>query len=189
MLALMGTVAEILMGLVQSMSIIVPCTNGATESQLKHIEATLGVALPADYRFFLMTINGGAPRKTDGPVLFRISWDKQPWAKDYRTAQLAWLDTADNLPGRSLAFAYSPQVLRQVRESMPNDTIPIGGDRGSNVILLGITGENRGKVFFWANDYASTDDDAEPTYDNVGFIANSFTEFLQSLYPWKEDPE
>jgi hypothetical protein len=70
---------------------------------------------------------------------------------------------------------------------MPADTVPIGGDLGSNSLLIGISGPNRGKIFFWVNDYASTDDDSEPNYDNVGFVADSFTEFLQILYPWKED--
>jgi hypothetical protein len=61
---------------------------------------------------------------------------------------------------------------------IPDDTIAIGDDPGSNQILLGIAGENRGKVFYWFREgEKDPDDPAVPGYENIGFIANSFENF------------
>ena len=66
---------------------------------------------------------------------------------------------------------------------VPSDTVPIGYDPGGNLLLLGIGSRNYGQVFFWMQSYEK--DGSEPgeaDYRNVGFVANSFDEFLDSLY-------
>lgn len=181
----------LLLGMVFVMShqiSIEPYGPRGSEVEIFAIEEKLGVRLPEDYRDFLLEVNGGYPARSGADaVRFQIHWRNQPWAASFPYASLDCLYTSSSVPEMSLARIRDDKLWSQIRGTVPRDTIPIGRDRSSNAILLGIKGENRGKVFFWVNDYASTDDDAEPTYDNVGFIANSFSEFLESLYPWKED--
>jgi hypothetical protein len=177
----------ILFTLMHSITLI-PLGSGATEARLAALEQRLDTTLPESYREFLLQNDGACPEQSAGQLTaFNVEWAGQSWAHGFRTGFLRCLYTTQDLPGMSLSWAHSKELLTQVRSLMPRETVPVGGDLGSNSILLGISGDKRGKVFYWVNDYASTDDDAEPTYDNVGFIANSFTEFLESLYPWKED--
>lgn len=163
---------------------------GASEAQVAEIESKISSELPHDYREFLLRQNGGRPSSNTVVeyVAFRATWVVNArLQKIAGEGLLAYLYSADKSSRVSWHEAYWGLV--EVEQRIPLDTIPIGHDPGSNEILLGIRGISRGKVFFWLKDYASTNDDAEPTYENVGFIANSFTEFLESLYPWKEDPK
>lgn len=167
---------------------LVPLGPGAPEARITAIEKRLGTRLPEAYREFLAQYDGARPeRSADHVIAFRIQWNGQSWADGFRTGFLRCLYTTQDLPGISLSWAHNDALFEQVRSLVPKETIPVGGDLGSNSILLGVSGDKRGKVFYWVHDYAPTNDDAEPTYDNVGFIANSFTEFLEGLYPWKED--
>jgi type VI secretion system secreted protein VgrG len=46
--------------------------------------------------------------------------------------------------------------------------------------LLGVRGDNRGKVFFWVKDH-EVEEGEVPGYENVGFLAGSLTGFLDKL--------
>lgn len=154
---------------------------GATLAQLHAIERRIGAALPADYRSFLEKTNGAVTRDSQGVLpIFDIAWNGQPWAKDFDTGTLSVLESAD--PSERLALAISHDGgYRTIREYIPADLVPIGHDSGGNSLVLGISGERRCKVFFWAADYATPNNQNAPNYDNVGFIANSFDEFVALL--------
>lgn len=130
---------------------------------LDALEKRLGVCLPDDYRSFLLTIDGGRPRKRD---TFRIG---------KHNASL--LDVLYSV--RHEDEEYTLERMRLVFDDrIPEDLLPIGEDQGGSQICLGIGKENYGKVFFWDMEY----EDEQPTYDNVYPIADSFGEFLDSLY-------
>jgi cell wall assembly regulator SMI1 len=175
------------MALSQSAVTFVSFGPGATEQEIVQMEKKLGTSLPADYREFLRTSNGGKPKSPDSPdVAFPITWNGQEWAYHFKDTVLRHLGTASRGVPQTLQWIYSDQVLAQIRQYMPLDTIPIGEDWGGNPLLIGITGPNRGKVFYWASEFAPSEDGVLPNYGNVGLVANSFTEFLAKLYPLKD---
>lgn len=164
-----------------------PHESPANEKQLLQMETLIGAKLPQDYREFLLKNNGATPKTDENEfdyVGFPIEWSGQSWADRYRAAMLDALYSLDRNAPLPWWDAYEDFSKSQ---RIPHDTIPIGLDPGSNQILLGISGANRGKVFFWAMDQAPIDDDAQATHDNVGLIANSFNEFVKNLRPWKDE--
>lgn len=58
---------------------------------------------------------------------------------------------------------------------VPDDTVPIGRDPGSGLLLLGIDGPRRGQVFSWGQ--------GGPDGDGVTLVAQTFGEFMQMLQP------
>ena len=58
--------------------------------------------------------------------------------------------------------------------------IPIADDPGGNAICLGMSGNERGKVYFWDHEMEADEGD-EPTFENVYLVAESFASFLKSL--------
>jgi hypothetical protein len=82
----------------------------------------------------------------------------------------------DNLKSSIITFKIEEKRL-------PSHIIPIAHDPFGNAICLSCGEKDYGYVYFWDHenevDYTqSTDDD----YNNLYFIAKSFTEFLDGLY-------
>lgn len=138
-----------------------------TLEKLKAVEKIIGVTLPEEYRKFLLAHNGGSPR---------------PQAFEYRCG---------DRPPRLGAVAYFLAIYdgdaenfldfyETFRGRIPPDTIPVARDPGGNLILLGTSGPNAGKVFFWIKD-EEADEDEEADYSNVCFVAETFNKFLESL--------
>ncbi len=66
---------------------------------------------------------------------------------------------------------------------IPSDLFPIGYDTCGNLILIGDTGPNAGKIYFWDHECEADPDEGEvPDYRNVHFIAESFDAFFASLH-------
>lgn len=60
--------------------------------------------------------------------------------------------------------------------------IVIGNSGGAGrCFLLGIKGERRGQIFFWDINLFPQDDDVPVNYDNISFVANSFSDLLENL--------
>ncbi len=73
------------------------------------------------------------------------------------------------------------------KDRIPKDLLCFARDSGGSVYLIGIKEYNLGKIFFWDRDYEADIDAGEtPNYDNIAFVANSFTEFLLAL---REEPD
>lgn len=166
---------------------LAPHDVATNEKQVAQVEKLVGTRLPEDYRAFLLKNNGATPETDENKydyVGFTIQWRGQSWGGRYREAMLDALYSLDR---------YAPLPWWDAFEDfskagrIPKDTMPIGLDPGGNQILLGISGVNRGKVFFWAMDEAPIDDDAPVTHDNVGLIADSFADFVKSLHAWKDE--
>ena len=138
---------------------------------LVEFEQSIGVALPACYRRFLEIHNGGYPT----PARFRIAWNGQMEARRFPYDDVNFLFGLARESWCDLRNGYDCYLGR-----VPRDTIPIGGDPGPNVILLGITGSRRGQVLFWVSDGECEEGD-EPDDSNVGFVASDFRAFLDSL--------
>lgn len=152
-------------------------------------ERLIGERLPDDYRTYLLTNNGAFPYKADFPedrgVLIWIDWQGKP-PKEYGGGRLVevmckLLNDASNTSD----LAYHVETFK---DRIPDDTIAIGRNPGGSLFLLGIRGGNRGKVFFWDRRYETVQKAGDiPTYDNVGFAASNFDEFLNRLEAEPDD--
>ncbi len=133
-------------------------------------ENTIGESLPEDYKRFLLEHNGGRPV----PAGFPIRWNKPELARGAEFGMVG--DFYAIYEGKPVNLL---EGFRSHGTRIPKGAIAIARDPGGNLILLGLSGEHRGKVFFWLHDMDPEYD--ETAFENLGVIANSFDEFLQSL--------
>lgn len=139
---------------------------------IEKVEKTIACKLPDEYKYFLSIHNGGHPE----PCYFRIAWSGQEWEENWQTDKIHYF-----LAVHEGDISNFIEYFKDYKDRIPTDTVPIAYDPGGNLILLGISGENTGKVFFWLQ-YFESDEDETPDYNNVGFIANSFNEFINTLF-------
>lgn len=137
---------------------------------LQNAERALGKALPEEFKRFVLKHNGGRPE----PATFRVRWSGQDWAIGWERNMVHFFLSFQG--GSENFLDYS----RTFQGRIPADTVPIAYDPGGNLILLGISGPTVGRVFFWMREYEVPEGET-PDYSNVGLIANSFNEFLDSL--------
>jgi hypothetical protein len=138
------------------------------EADVRELEAALGVAFPDDYVAFLMKYNCAYMQH---PVLF-----------DVRT------------PGLCVSGGMLQCTLGVVKEEPYSEStcnircnfellegrIPDGlvaiADAGPDPVCIRLTPEEHGQVYLW-------DSAAEGAHDNTYLVADSFSEFLNLLYP------
>lgn len=127
---------------------------------------------PEDYRRFLLDHNGGKPdpktvdfvqdgaaNSSDVQYIYGIH-DGEYWAS------LEWhLDT------------YNGRIV--------DKGLPVAGDSGGNQYVLIVRGKTTGQVYFWDHEL-ETD---PPGYDNMSYVAASFTEFCEKLYEYIDPDE
>ncbi|MDY6994535.1 MAG: SMI1/KNR4 family protein [Pseudomonadota bacterium] len=138
-----------------------------TPHEIEKAEKTLNLQLPEEYKRFLLLYNGGHPE----PGKFKYICD------DHQNRSLvAWFLAIYEGKAENFSTFYKTYKGR-----IPEDTIAIARDPGGNLILLGIEAENRGKLFFWLQDF-EVEEGEIPDYSNVCLIADSFDEFFNSLF-------
>jgi len=136
-----------------------------TEADIAQAEARLNRPIPKAYRDFLLQHNSGHPepnafrRPPDGEAVDSVSWFYGLNTGHYGT-DLEW-------------------NLKEDQDRMPPEMFPIASVGGCQICLC-TTGEDSGKVYFW--DSESEDPDiAQPYYDNLYYLADSFEAFLDLL--------
>lgn len=142
------------------------------DSAVASAEQTLGVQFPPDYRAFLLQFNGGRP-KPDG---IKIHWQPgQVCGQDWGTTAMSWFyEITDNDASNLLKINRVDLAGR-----LPPGTLAIAGDAGGNELLLAVDGPHQGKILLWIKVHEAVDGET-PGYDNVGFVADSFTDFIQN---------
>jgi hypothetical protein len=139
-----------------------------TEDEIAEFEDKHNLLLPTDYKEFLLQHNGGRPE----PNMFPI----RDFPYDTH-GLMGWFYGIDDDFDLSLAENIETHTGR-----IPDDLIPIGHDPGGNLICLGVAGQAEGKVFFWYHgDEVEIRAEERPSYYNVYAVADSFTEFIESL--------
>jgi hypothetical protein len=133
----------------------------ASDGQIAEFEKIEGVTLPADYRAFLQIHNGGRPI----PDAFRFGSDPGSLLNTFYELGEGEGETRD-----------LQTKCDRYRGRIPPTMMPIGCDAGNNIILLGVHGEARGRVFFL--------DQMNPR--PIFEIASSFEAFLRSFEPRPE---
>jgi hypothetical protein len=160
-----------------------------TEADIAAFEHENKVLLPADYRAFMLKHNGGEPSPewfdySDGTEVLHTG--VQEFFAIY-TKPEAETGLSANLNLARQCGTYK----RMETPRMPEELIPIGDDGGSNKICLCVSGEHTGCIYYWDHEMECTGggtyEDGTPVtmWDNCHFVANSFTEFLDSLYEYE----
>jgi hypothetical protein len=142
----------------------------ASAKQIASFEKALSVKLPADYKKFLRSTNGGipAPDCLNVPdrgdalcaILYGISDKREP-------ADLEW--------EQEQASQWDP---------LPAGFVAIGHDPGGSTLLLATAGKQAGKIFFWDRNGLWVREDGHNTFP----VANSFAAFLAGLHEMPEEP-
>src|SRR5947207_601541 len=148
---------------------ITRCFGPVSAQEVAAFERRLLIHLPADYKSFLRTTNGGIPE----PNCFTV-----PERGDAMVAILYGLRGQ-----RTNADLDFEQPEATLWDPLPPGFIAIGHDPGGNSILLATHGEDAGRVFFWDRASFWVRDDGHYTFP----VAASFTEFAQSLRAFQTD--
>jgi hypothetical protein len=129
---------------------------------IKIFEEKYNVTLPEEFKRFLLEYNGGDVK----PNVFKISDEHGESA-------------LNTLYGLDISSEYDElsNVFDSLEGELPENFISIGDDSAGNQICLGIIGSYCGKVYIWMHDMEENE-----FMDNMFFLANSFNEFLDSLY-------
>ena len=135
----------------------------ASPRQIAAFEKAHSVKLPADYKRFLRTANGGipAPNCLNVPdrgdalcdILYGISKRREP-------GDLGW--------EQEQASQWDP---------LPRGFVAIGRDPGGSTLLLATSGKQAGEILFWDRNGFWIREDGHNTFP----VANSFTAFLAAL--------
>lgn len=157
-----------------------------SESEVETIEMELGHRLPDSFRWFLMTYGACSPREivVYDPVTRLPSEISSSGKGNIAIFYGAASDIDD---------AYSVQRRIQFFSGrIPANLMPIADNGGGSQILIGIFGNEAGRVYLWdlnnepldEEDYMEDHGKARPPqamYENVHLIAHSFEDFLRRL--------
>jgi len=131
--------------------------------QLDEVEQRLAVSLPDEYRKFLLRTNGGVPEP--GGLEFPDLSEDQPG--DFDEVDLFY---SVLVPPAEFDLRDFESAVRHMRSELklPLDYVPIAMTVNQEIIALGVAGEARGKVYYWA-------------YISAGFDTSFFVELAASL--------
>lgn len=146
------------------------CVRALTEHDLDQLEIRIGVRLPHDYREFLLKYNGGRPI----PSGFLIQgFPNNPYGMIHY-----FFGIDDQLESNNLMWHWEVMNGR-----LPDGLLPIAGDHSGDLLCLTLYGDKHGSVVFW--DFY--DEHYPPTYKNIYHVANSFSDFIDSLFKAPEE--
>lgn len=143
-----------------------------TIAMLDEFEEHFNLELPQDYRLFMIEHNGGRPEED---WVFDFIEAGSEGATSSVLCDFYFIDRIDNDSLYSIASLY--QFLVE-EELIPPSLLPIACDPGGNYLLLCVSERDYGKVCFGNHELA----DSETGYYIMSLIADSFTEFIESLY-------
>ena len=140
-----------------------------SEFSVTALERKLDIKLPPDYRRFLMEYNGGDPT----PGYFSIPGEIP--GGSVRVVQnffgVKKLENASNLEWAFNTF----------RNDLPNNIIPVASTGyEDDAVCISTSGADTGKVYFWNSQGAGR----LGSYDELHLLADTFQEFLDSLYEY-----
>lgn len=137
-----------------------------SEKDIEHAEKTIGHIFPKDYKNFLLQYNGGRPKPPGFEFLLKGKKEYGMVGDFYSIFEECPVDLL--------------KKYKVFLDRIPQGFLSIGGDPGGNQILMGLVPEHFGKIYFWIHDLDNEVEDERSIF-SLGFIANSFTDFLNSL--------
>lgn len=132
---------------------------------VENFEAETGLIFPESYREFLLIHNGGIPDNS------RISI---PGHK----ARIIQSFYALTNPAKIYTIRY---LVETYKDRIPKEMLPIANDPAGNLFLINAgSGRDYGKIYFWNHEQES-DAETQPYYENIYFVSDSFSDFLNNL--------
>jgi len=143
-----------------------------TDDMIREFEANFDIKLPDDYVEFMKLHNGGYVR---GNLVFDF-------------IELGDTEPTGTVLRRFLSFSDEQNGLSRVRERIVDDEAPpslllIADDVFGNPIFIGVSGDDYGKVIFGNHEL----EDSETGYLVMSPISDSFSAFIDALYPYTDD--
>ena len=147
-----------------------------TLQDISEIEQMIQSPLPEQYRDYLLHFNGGRLSKIKGEKI-DYPCSKVYWSKEIET-------DAEYVILRDFFCTVCPECTAGTlrynfetwKEHLPEYTLPFGRGPGTGYFLIGYGAENRGKIYYWCY------------YQRIcGFIADSFVELIQGIFPLLDD--
>lgn len=152
----------------------IECERPVSEHEIRKIEKMLDCKFPEMYKDFLVVCNGGYPSEKDFfPMLEKTFYGES-------SGSIGRMFSTDEGEFYNLIRENNTYKSR-----LPKHLLAIGENGMGDLICLCMEGENYGKVYFWDHNWEAEDGE-EPTYRNVHLIANSFKDFINSLYKENE---
>ncbi|KZL15445.1 SMI1 / KNR4 family protein [Pseudovibrio axinellae] len=150
-------------------AVILDASTGLDEAGLATLEKKLGLALPADYRSFLSQQNGGRPV----PECFSFLDDDGP----YSDSLVDWfLSVGTDDPSDLLDYC----SMYVEDERVPSHMLPIAHDPFGNLILLSLSGDDAGAIYFWDHE-----NEGDADYSNLNYIGKNLDHFLERLFSFQ----
>lgn len=143
-----------------------PNENRFSRSKFDYFRDMLTNDLPKEYVDFLMKYNGGYVE--DAVSVYHNNGEQK-----FLVTSLFGLGLESNL-----------DLLNQLeiyKERVPLNCIPIARDAGGNIVCLNLSSDRYGNVYFWNHEKESDFELGKMTVNDLYFIANSFTEFFNTL--------
>lgn len=137
-----------------------------SESEITTWEKTQGFSLPADYRQFLLTVNGGRPT----PDVFDIPGAGASTVHTFNSLH-------DNSP-------YDlDEDMQAYSGRLPSRMITVASDDCGNVLAMSVSGNDLGFIYFWDHELEADPHQGEDpeSIDNLTMLTKSFQEFVDSL--------
>jgi len=144
----------------------------APEAALREFESRIGCAFPDDYRYFLINCNGGYL----GGRLWFIGSNSAGKNIEAGVHHIGGFRAEDYF---SLDWARECYLGR-----IPSSLVWIYDDPFGNAICLGVTGPQRGRVYFWDHENEPDSefwDGSIETAGNIELICDSFVDYVAGL--------
>jgi cell wall assembly regulator SMI1 len=151
----------------------------ARADSIQKCEEYLGVVLPNDYRHFLLQYDGGCPSEEN---------DYYPRCDDVfeGSSILVFFPLSEDVSsGEEEETVLS--TVETYHNRIPDSLLPIADDGLGNKYCIGISGENRGKVFFWDHEMerdaliTTSAGENQDNWNNITFVCDSFEQFIDRL--------
>ena len=144
-----------------------------SQRSLSAFQRKHSLRLPADYCQFLLKHNGGAPSPMN-----TIDFEQKARSTSSDVQFFYGIHNGENWA--SIEWNLECFAGRIVEEGLP-----IAGDSGGNQYVLITRGAREGQIYFWDHE-RETD---LPSYQNMSWVADSFSEFAEKLYEYIEPDE
>jgi hypothetical protein len=147
------------------MGFVLENTKQCSLAEIDAFEGRSSLRLPADYKRFLQTTNGG--RQRSGGVIREFASQRK-------------VSRVNLIFGLREESSYNIETHMSYLDSrIPEKLLPIAYDSGGNYVLLDCNESRGGRVYFMGLELA--DPDVPPSLDSLILVANSFDDFMERL--------
>lgn len=148
------------------------------DADIAKFEVANQIRLPDDYRQFLHQFNGGV-LKRHCVIRFpgRTEGENRGIVKGLHGLYY------DSIESERIAPYQLDKTNAILEDRILSGSINIADDPFGNCFLLfgADSGLKSGQVYFWDHEYEPIKIDPDQEFENITFVANSFTEFFQNL--------